>query len=362
MVIRTSASQEVRRLVAELIETEATPEVRREAAIARLSVIGTRAVRQLVDAFETTPDPLARSLLLRAMEGIPDPRLVGVVGQGLQSADPDVQVAAARAARGLLAHPQGTPLLDGLTALALETRQRETVRLAALEALLTLSPRTIRPLLERLHADPSPAVRDAVQRDRLPVEDPVAELEDASDGWLPRDPHAVAQLVARAAPQAPLSTLHRLIEKVRNREEEGRRSRRREWQAVRGTLHLALARRGSRVALYDVREALERAEEPLPPEFLEALALAGDAACLEAVAAAFVHAEMIPDAEQWRRLLAHTFQAIMSRERITRRHGIMRRLQSRFGVRMAPLLPPAPATTAPVRTRTVRRGRSVRER
>ena len=44
----------------------------------------------------------------------------------------------------------------------------------------------------------------------------------------------------------------RIVERVRSKESEGKKSRKREWLTVRGALHLALAKRGSRVALYGV--------------------------------------------------------------------------------------------------------------
>jgi hypothetical protein len=137
-----------------------------------------------------------------------------------------------------------------------------------------------------------------------------------------------------------LSTLHRLIERVRSKEDEGRKSRRKDWRAVRGALHLALARRGSRVALYDLRESIERAEEPLPSDFLQALSLIGDAATLEPVAVAFVQSAAMPDAEAWRRGVADTFQAIVTREGITPRHAVLRRVKSRFREHVEPLLRP----------------------
>ena len=152
------------------------------------------------------------------------------------------------------------------------------------------------------------------------------------------DPHTLLHLVARAADVAPLSTLHRLIERVRSKEGEGRKSRRKDWLAVRGALHLALARRGSRVALYDLRESIERAEEPLPADFLEAVALIGDASCLEPVATAFVQSAAMPDAEAWRRGLADAFRAIVAREGITARHAAMRRVKSRFREHVALLV------------------------
>jgi hypothetical protein len=103
-------------------------------------------------------------------------------------------------------------------------------------------------------------------------------------------------------------------------------------------LHLALAKRGSRVALYDLREALEQAGEPLPADFLEALRLVGDVTALEPLAAAYVHSETMADGETWRRSVAETFQTIVAREGITRRHSAMKRVGSHFRERAAGLL------------------------
>ena len=84
-----------------------------------------------------------------------------------------------------------------------------------------------------------------------------------------------------------------MIERVREREASAPAARRAEWTRVRGRAHAVLAARGSRIALYDLRESLESmsaAAAPLPVEFLAALSTAGDASCLEAVAAAYARA------------------------------------------------------------------------
>ena len=60
--------------------------------------------------------------------------------------------------------------------------------------------------------------------------------------------------------------------------------------ALRGAAHKALADRGSRLALYDLKESFESAREALPVDFLGAAAAIGDAACLESVAAAYARA------------------------------------------------------------------------
>ena len=327
MAIRASASLEVRRLIGDLESDDA---VRRDAALARLSVIGTRAVRQILERLASAAIPASRASLLLALETIPDPRALEPVLDAMTSDDAGVRVAAIRATRGLLSLPQGTRALDRLTALALNPGRPGVERAAALDALSVLPARTVRPLLDRLRDDPSREVRETIAQAGLPVDDPVAELEEAADGWLARDPEAVVHVVSRAAGDAPLSTLHRLIEKVRSRESEGRASRRRDWGAVRGALHVALARRGSKVALYDLREAFERSVEPLPPDYLVAMGMIGDAACLEPLAVAFVQAQAMEDADLWRRDVAAVFRQIVEREGLTRRHGPIRRVRARF--------------------------------
>lgn len=328
MAIRASASLEVRRLIGDL---EGDDALRRDAAVARLAVIGTRAVRQVLEHLASpSATPTSRAWLLQALESIPDPRAVEPVLDALTSDDPGVRIAAIRASRGLLSLPQGPRVLDRLTSLALNPGRPGPERAVALDALSLLPARTMRPLLEKLREDPSPDVRQVVAHAGLPVDDPVAELEEAADGWLDRDPEAVVHLVSRAAEDAPLSTLHRLIEKVRSKESEGRAARRRDWGAVRGALHVALARRGSKVALYDLREALERTVEPLPPDYLMAMGEIGDATCLEPLAVAFVQAQTMEDADLWRRDVASVFGRIVEREGLTRRHGPIRRVRARF--------------------------------
>ena len=327
VTIRSSASHEVRRLLGDL---EGADAVRRDAAIARLAIIGTRAVRQILEHLKAPAPPAPRAALLLALEAIPDPRAVDPVLEALDSPEPLIRAAAIRAARGLLSLPQGTRLLDRLTAMTLDAGRPAADRTAALDALGTLPPRTLRPVIDRLRADPSPEIQAAVARSAAPEADPVADLEEAADGWLERDPAAVLQLVAQAGAAAPLSTLHRLVEKVRTRQSEGRVTLRRDWAAVGGALHLALARRGSKVALYDLRESLERAREPLPADYIEALGLVGDATCLEPIAVAYVDARAMDDAGAWRRELAGVFRRIVEREKLTRRHAPLRRVKARF--------------------------------
>ena len=123
---------------------------------------------------------------------------------------------------------------------------------------------------------------------------------------------------------------------MREREAAETGARRTEWTRVRGRAHVALAERGSRIALYDLRESIEAARSPLPVEFLAALTTAGDTSCLEAIASAYVGATSptTPNGEQsdwWRDHLAEAFGVIVRREGLTRRHAQVKRIEKRWG-------------------------------
>ena len=115
---------------------------------------------------------------------------------------------------------------------------------------------------------------------------------------------------------------------------------------MRGALHVALARRASKVALYDLREAFERTRDPLPPDYLTAMGLIGDASCLEPLAVAFVQAHAMEDADLWRRDVASVFRQIVEREGLTRRHGPIRRVaRPAFATKSTSSLRLTPSTT-----------------
>ena len=98
------------------------------------------------------------------------------------------------------------------------------------------------------------------------------------------------------------------------------------WQAVRGLLHQHLAARGSRLAVYDLKETLTGMTGPLPVGFLAAAAAVGDADCLEPLAHAWLNAT---DDAWWRAHLTEAFAAIVKREAIGRRHAAIKRILER---------------------------------
>ena len=326
MVIRPSSARSVEQLVSRL---ESGAPVERDAAVARLIVIGERAVVHLLPLLESGQKPEATVAALSVLEGIADPRALEPV---LAAARRDeVAVPAIQAARAYLGGRHGARTLDELTAIALDTDRREKIRLAALHALRAVGRKTLEPLLTRLEQDPSAAVRAAAAQSVAAAadQDPAFVLADAAENGLPDDPAVLRAAIPEAGDAAPLATLLRVVERVREREATEPAARRPAWTAVRGAAHAALANRGSRLALYDLRESLESAAEPLPVDFLAALSRMGDASCLEAIAAAYSRAAGAAPDDWWRRHLADAFRTIVEREKVTRRHPAIKRIEQK---------------------------------
>jgi hypothetical protein len=97
MTIRASHAAEIRSLVDALGSSD---EVRRESAIARLAIIGERAVDRLLDAYGAA-DRRTRIAIFRAAEAIADPRVIPIAAEALRAGG-DLAVAAAATLRALL--------------------------------------------------------------------------------------------------------------------------------------------------------------------------------------------------------------------------------------------------------------------
>ena len=95
------------------------------------------------------------------------------------------------------------------------------------------------------------------------------------------------QAIATHGATAPLTVLHRVIERVRAREAGVAADEADAWRVVRAATHLALAMRGSRLAVYDLRESVEALGSQTPVGMLSALQQVGDASVLDAVADAW---------------------------------------------------------------------------
>jgi hypothetical protein len=173
--------------------------------------------------------------------------------------------------------------------------------------------------------------------------DPRAAIEAAASGE-PADPALLRALVPEGAAATPLPVLHRLVEAAKAREERSSaEADRLEWRRLRGAVHFALALRGSRVALYDLRETLAGARTALPAGFIAAVGLVGDRVCLDPIAEALARVPAILDArdQEWRDDLVRAGRAIIQRERLTRRHDVIRKIAKAWPAVAAVLLAPA---------------------
>jgi hypothetical protein len=330
VAIRRSAAAEIETLLADLCGDDS---VARETAEARLTVIGVRAIPHLIVAFDRAVSAAARTAILEVLEATPDRRSAELGAEQLESdgAEPAVRTAAIALLGAFLESPESTRVLDTLTAFILDAVRLDALRLHALDVIERALPDVLKPLRTRLTEDPSPAIRawaSASASTGTPVIDPRLAIEAAAAGD-PADPRFLRELVPAGSADAPLPTLHRLVEVARDREATAAGAADRgAWLAVRGVVHLALARRASRVAVYDLRETIGRAAEPLPEGFAEAAGLVGDAACLEAIAEMLTrtHAETGNLMRTWQGDLVNAGHLIVERERLTRRHAVMKKI------------------------------------
>jgi HEAT repeat protein len=302
MPVKASASRTIETLVGDLSSTSATA---REAALARLIVISARAVKPLVTLVESHASVRARIGGLRALEAIGDRRALAPALGAIDDPDSNVAAAAIGVARRFLKDSRGAEAVDGLTAAALDRTRPDAVRTAALHALRDLDRATIAPLLKSLARDPIVAM----------------SVDPPPDSAL-----SLQQTIERRGAELPLGELLRLVELARDREAAAPANGRTEWATARAAAHLALAKRGSKIALFDLRESLEAARQPLPATSLAAVSLVGDASCLEPIAKAYARSR---DAA-WRQHLSEAFRGITTRERLTRRHAVIKRLEKKW--------------------------------
>ncbi len=336
MAIRRSAAAEIRELVAALASTD---RVASETASARLGAIGARAVPHLLEAFAATRSSVERVTILKVLDTTRDRRGVRLAIDLLAAPDRDAAVAAAAIALlGAGVDDERTQALETLGTLTVDPTRPDLERLAAWRMLERMPERILAPLRRRLRTDSSPAIRRLAEArpdaDTTPlaVLDPEGLLESAAGG-ANTDPSVMAAAAAAAGSGVPLGTLHRLVELARAKESEApAEADRREWLSARAALHAVLAGRRSRVALYDVIETLDREPGPLPEAFATAIERLGDAACLDTLAAAAARTAGTDfvQTQQWRDRLLAAGRAILDRERLTRRHAAVRRLERAF--------------------------------
>lgn len=330
MVIRASAGKQIDALLAELSSPQA---LARDSAVARLTIIGERAVVRLIDlAFDPDAGSEARVAAFHALEGIGDLRAFDPAIEALDDGDVAVGVAAVGVLQVFLSSERGVDALDRLTAMAVDRSRTRTIRLAAIRALRDLGSATLEPLLATLGTDPDAGIAMAAGLGPGAAADPAFLLKEAAEGTLPNDPAVLRLALSEAGASLGPAVLQQIVERVRFREGAETGPVRGEWLALRGAAHTALALKGSRAALYDLKEALETAREPLPVDFLGAVATIGDASCLEPLAAAYHRAmEAGRKVDDWWRVkLTDVFRTIAAREHVTKRTAAGKRISTKW--------------------------------
>lgn len=330
MAITTSAAREIQPLIRALAGPSA---VAREAAVARLAVIGVRGVPHLLDLLaDGQAGTAAQAAALAVLESIDDRRALDAALARLGDTRPAIARAAVAVARRWLDGPDGAAVLDGLANAAMDAERDADVRLAALAALADLAADTRAPIWRALASDADPRVR-AYVTGAAEAPAPDADAEGGFAALAFDTPPAVRRWLDAHGATAPLADLHRLVETVRGREQaEHAPARRLAWTTTRARVHEVLTDRGSRVALYDVRETIAAAREPLAPAFLQAAERLGDAGFLEPLAR--LHTDVAGDA-RWRDRLATTARAIVAREKLTSRHAAMKRVKAKYAAAFA---------------------------
>lgn len=228
--------------------------------------------------------------------------------------------------------------LEHLTRLVLDTSVPERQRLAMLDFLSRLPARLRQPVFDALATDASTTI---AARARNQYATPRGRLEHWSDDeHLPSAPDILAEAIEAEAEQTPITTLRRLIDLTRTRERAAHDVEHDAWRSARGLLHDTLARRGSVIALYDLRETLEQTNRPISAHFLSAAMMVADVDCLDAIAVRWVHAGH----DIWLRdQLERIFHAVVNRARLRRQSPIMAKLLTRHPS-AGPLVATAPRT------------------
>lgn len=340
MAGRPAPASDVLRLIEELASQD---DWRRESASARLIILGATALPRLA-ALVAAPDAAggARLAALRTVAAIDSARAGSLAAPLATGPDDDLALAAIEVLRDHVGARDalGTSAFDVLTMVALDRSAPVARRLAAIAAFEGLPGELMQPVYDLLAQDTSSRVVAWVVRRQAGS---IWTLADVGDGPLPAAPELVAAALDAEATTTAVTLLHKAIAQVRAREAEPGADID-AWRRVRGRLHQALAERGSRLALSDLRDTLaSTADARLPVAFLAAATMIGNVECLEPIASAW---QAAPAAERWwRDHLAAVFAAIVRRERITRQHPALKRILTKWPA-TGVLVAAAPRTAA----------------
>lgn len=322
MVIKRSASAQVGRLLQQLLGDEV---LARDTAAARLVILGPRSIPHLAALLTHDLTETQAIGVLGVLERVEDARVAALATPLLSDTRDGVAGAALAVVRKGLASEDADTASSALQALlrtATETSNRPVLARMALDALGDLPEAVLKPL--RMAAPDVATSPESVN--------PVGGSDPAQQfirSWLDGDavesqPDQLRVALEAAGGVAPLSMIHSVVQRARQFEEQAGGSAD-QWRSLRGLAHQVLSGRGSRVALYDLRETLARQPGRLTVGMLGALAVLADRSDLDALGAAWAGGD-----DAWlTSQIEDVCRAVVLREGLDFRHGAGRQVATR---------------------------------
>lgn len=302
MPIVPSRSREIEARLAELASTAPAA---RDSAIARLTLLGERAVGPLVETLRLG-SPLARLGALKVLEQLRSPRALPALLEQLGVGEGDLAAAAAGAIAALGGAKAIAPLSKALTHKDAEARAAAADALAKLFA--SGIEEALEPLVETLlDGKADERLRRTAERalSRLPARELRAIRARLSEAGRSRPAPDLEALVAALPKGAAVTVLHRALAGL---VDAGAAAR----------LHQALAERGSRIALYDLRERLDARPARLAETLLQVAARIGDASLLPSIVA------LAADRTALTGPCVEALAAIVRREKLRKTHRLVK--------------------------------------
>jgi HEAT repeat protein len=326
----------------------ASPEARLGAVEVLDRIADHAALAPLLELAQDGHEPVAQRAM-EALGGRPDPRAAGALAGIL--AEP-ATASRRRGAALALARMQAAgrvEALDPLVDTVVDESEDEPLRLAVLEALATLdpplSPSTLRPLLRRLAGSTRPALADRARAlSGVPGKGspaPAAEIERLAHTLSPPGAvrletlHAALQATSSAAAISALATalgpiatpasipiLHGALARLGPARAHAARPEDEIAVRARVAVHRALGSLGSRIALYDLREAIEARPAHGIAGLLEVAGRIGDATLVPCLARAASEDKAL------RPQCSAAFAAIARREKLRRTSASLKPVRS----------------------------------
>ena len=216
MAIRASSSKQIDELIADL---GAAGAVTRETAVARLTLLGARAVERLIAIAAGGDNPEARIAAWRALEAIGDPRALPPALAAL--AAPDLEPGSLRrlprVARLHVRGAHGAAVVDRLAEVLLDRTRDETRsarRAACVCATWAIDDRADS-LVARRRSERGDSPRGGRRPRGTPHSDdsPAAVILQAAAGVFPDDPTTLRDALKASEQSVPTEVLHKVIDR-----------------------------------------------------------------------------------------------------------------------------------------------------